>query len=274
MHAVFDEVNRTGSPVPIVSVILPFRNASATIGRALDSLAAQSFLEWEAVLVDDASVDGGAAVVATRAEIDQRIRLHRLPTNLGVAQARNYGIRAARGRWIAFLDADDRWHPDKLALQVPVLQAGTSIVFSSYERVSVDGEDLGTVAARARVAYRDALSGNPIGCLTAVWDRSRYGEAEFPILPMHEDYAFWLSLLRQGGEALGLPYVLATYQVSPTSLSGRKLRAARAVWSILRAEPGMTQPRLVLGFTTYVIRSVWRRLQPQRVGPKHDASPL
>ncbi|WP_180325175.1 glycosyltransferase family 2 protein [Cereibacter azotoformans] len=255
--------------VPAVSVIIPFHDALATLDRALDSLVAQSFTNWEAILVDDASRDGGAALAAARAEADPRIRLFHLPDNLGAAQARNHGIRAAQGRWIAFLDADDRWHPEKLARQVPLLQAGAPIVFTAYERVSAVGDSLGIVPARARVGYRDALSGNPIGCLTAVWDSARFGKAELPMLPMHEDYAFWLSLLRQGAEATGLPDVLAFYQVSPKSLSGRKLQAARAAWSILRAEPGMTLPLLVTGFAGYAAQALWRRRPSTQGVPAH-----
>ena len=260
----------TDQPAPAVSVIIPFHDAGATLERALDSLAAQSFTDWEAVLVNDASHDDGAALAAARCEADPRIRLLHLPQKLGAAEARNHGIRMARGRWIGFLDADDRWHPDKLARQVPVLQAGAPIVFSAYERVTTAGDSLGIVPARARVSYHDALSGNPIGCLTAVWDSARFGKAELPILPMHEDYAFWLSLLRQGAEAHGLPEVLAFYQVSPTSLSGRKFRAARAVWSILRAEPDMTLPRLLIGFAGYAAQALWRRRPSTQRVPKPD----
>lgn len=245
---------------PAVSVIMPCRNAAATLGAALDSLAAQSRTDWEVLVIDDGSQDDSAALAARRAALDPRIRPLATPGRLGVAGARNLGIAAARGRWIAFLDADDRWRPEKLALQLPVLQAGAPIVFSAYDRVDAAGRRLGTVPARPRVCYRDALGGNPIGCLTGIWDRSVFGQARMPELPMHEDYAFWLALLRSGACATGLPQVLAEYRVAAGSHSGHKRRAALAVWRILRAEPDLGWPQAASGFVRYALGAVARRI--------------
>lgn len=244
---------------PAVSVIIPVRNAAATLPATLDSLAGQSFQNWEALLIDDGSQDGSAALLADRAAADPRCRLLGDGCWRGVAGARNLGIRAARGRWIAFLDADDRWRPDKLAQQMPLLRAGVPIVFSSYDRVAADGTRLGTVRAAGRITYRDALAGNPIGCLTAIWDSARFGRAEMPALPLHEDYAFWLALLRSGAEARGLPQVLAEYRVAAGSHSGAKLRAARATWTILRSQAGLSLPRATLGFLRYGSAALCKR---------------
>lgn len=245
---------------PAVSVLVPFRDAAATLGATLDSLVAQSFPGWEALLIDDASQDGGPALAAARAAADPRFRLIRNDRRAGVAGARNIGIRAARGRWIACLDADDIWLPGKLAAQIPPLRAGAPLVFSSYARVDAAGRVLRVVAAPAHVRHADLLSGNPIGCLTAIWDSARFPGAEFPALPLHEDYAFWLRLLRDGACATGLPEVLAHYRVGAGSHSGRKLRAARATWSILRAEPGVGRLRATAGFLRYAAGAVLRRI--------------
>lgn len=245
---------------PAVSVLVPFRNAAATLGATLDSLAAQSLPQWEALLVDDASEDAGPALAAARAAADPRFRLIRTGARAGVAAARNLGIRAARGRFIACLDADDTWMPDKLAVQLPVLRAGAPLVFSAYARVDAAGRVLRVVGAPARVGHGDLLAGNPIGCLTAVWDSAQFPGAEFPALPMHEDYAFWLRLLRGGAIATGLPQVLARYRVAPASHSGRKWRAAGATWAILRAEPGVGPLRAAAGFACYAVRALGRRI--------------
>lgn len=247
-------------PVPAVSVIVPFRNAAATLGATLDSLAAQSLPDWEALLIDDASEDAGPALAAARAAADPRFRLIRTGARAGVAGARNLGIRAARGRWLACLDADDLWLPDKLALQLPVLRQGAPLVFSSYARVDAAGRVLRVVEARAHLCHADMLAGNPIGCLTAIWDSQRFAGAEFPALPLHEDYAFWLQLLRTGVCAVGLRPVLARYRVGAGSHSGQKLRAARATWSILRDEPGVGPWRAAAGFARYALKAVRHRL--------------
>lgn len=242
---------------------MPFRNAEKTLARAIKSISDQTFVDWEAVLVDDGSTDGSAAIAGQWAARDPRFRLLHMPRNLGAAQARNSGIRAARGRWIAFLDADDQWLSHKLTTQLPLLEAGAPIVFSAYERVDLQGRVLGVVSARKRVRYHDALHGNPIGCLTAVWDRNYFGPAQFPACAMHEDYAFWLMLLRGGAEARGVPDVLARYQVAAGSLSSHKLQAARAVWQILRAEPGLPLWQALGGFASYAGGALWRR-RPRR----------
>lgn len=215
-------------------------------------------------MIDDASTDGTAALAQARAAADPRIRLIRQPANAGVAAARNAGITAARGRYIAFLDADDRWRPEKLAVQLPVLQSGVPLVCSAYARQDAGGRPLGIARPPASIAYDQALGGNPIGCLTAIWDRQRFPDALMPALPLHEDYAFWLSLLRAGAQARGLPQVLADYTVSPTSHSGRKWQAARATWAILRAEPGLGLPGAARGFLIYGARVLGRAVRPRK----------
>ena len=251
----------SGQDGPRVSVVIPVFNAATTIRRAMDSVAAQGFTDWEALLVDDASTDDSVAIMTERAALDPRFRLIRLPRNQGVSNARNAGIAAARGRYIAFLDADDCWMPEKLDLQIPLLDSGVPLVCSAYRRVDPQGRDLGVVRPPERIVYARALGGNPVGCLTAIWDRERFPDARMPALSLHEDYAFWLSLLRDGAEGRGLPHVLAEYTVRPQSRSSRKRDAARATWRVLRGEPGIGLPRAVMGFVTYGTRSLWRWAQ-------------
>lgn len=244
---------------PKISVVIPFHNSETTLGKTLDSLVSQTMPDWEAILIDDASTDAGVVLVQERATKDPRLRLIQSTQQLGPARARNLGINNARARYVAFLDSDDLWFPDKLLVQLPVLEAGTAIVFSAYERVDSSGRVLRRISAQECVHYRDLLSGNPIGCLTAIWDREHFGHVQMPIVPMHEDYAFWLQLLRDGSWAIGLPQVLAQYRVSSKSHSGQKWRAARAFWTILRAEPNISFPRASLGFMRYATRAVLRQ---------------
>jgi teichuronic acid biosynthesis glycosyltransferase TuaG len=245
----------------LFSVIVPFRNAGATLVQTLRSLESQTCDAWECCLIDDASQDNSAALAADFVRKDPRFRLFpaQAPLPLGVAASRNKGIAAARGAYIAFLDADDLWLPAKLERQAEAFEAGADIVFSAYQRISSTGRPLGIVPALARVAYRDALSGNPIGCLTGAYRKARFPKARMPIRPLHEDYPFWLSLLKQDVVAVGLPEVLAQYRVSAGSHSAGKLRAMLAVWDILKAE-GLPPADRVRGFGGYVLRSLKNRL--------------
>ena len=248
--------------MPLFSVVLPFRDAEATLPEALRSLSAQTDGDWEALLIDDASRDGSVDLARAAAVRDPRLHLIHDPTRTtarGVAASRNLGIAAAQGRYLALLDADDRWLPEKLAHQRRAFEAGADIVFSAYRRIDEAGRPLGTVPARARVAWADALAGNPIGCLTGAWRRDRFPEARMPLRDMHEDYAFWLMLLRSGAVAQGLPEVLAEYRVRPGSVSADKRRAARAVWEIL-GEEELGWPRRSMGFLRYALGALARRV--------------
>lgn len=247
---------------PQFSVIIPFRDAESTLPEALATLAAQTEPDWEALLIDDSSRDGSVVLARTAAASDRRLRLLHEPaqkTARGVAATRNLGIAAARGAYVALLDADDRWMPEKLALQRKAFEEGADIVFSAYRRIDMAGRTLGEVPACARVTWTDALAGNPIGCLTGVWRRARFPHARMPLRDMHEDYAFWLALLREGAVAHGLPEVLAEYRVRPGSASADKRRTARAVWEIL-CDEGLPLPRRSLNFMRYAARALARRL--------------
>ena len=248
-------------PPPLFSVIIPFHDAAATLPEALASLCAQCEPDWEAILVDDASRDASLAMARAAALEDQRFRVIHHPQRhtRGAAASRNLGMEAARGQYLALLDADDRWLPGKLAAQARAFERGADIVFTSYRRIDPAGRDLGLVPARGRVAWSDALAGNPIGALTGAWRRERFAGARMPLRRIHEDYAFWLELLRSGAVAEGLPEVLAEYRVQPHSASANKWNAARAVWDILGTQ-GLSLPERSRNFIRYALRGIARRI--------------
>ena len=229
---------------PAVSVITAAHDAEATLAAAIGSVRAQTDPDWEMLIVDDASTDGTKELAAAWAARDPRIGVIARAENGGAAAARNEGIRAARGRFIAFLDADDRWRPEKLARQRAFMDArGAALSFTAYRREDGAGRDLGLVRVPAAVDYATLLKGNVIGCLTAVYDTRHFGKVEMPPLRKRQDYGLWLKLLRAGGVAHGLDEVLADYRVAPRSLSGNKLAAARGTWRLYREAEGLPLPR-------------------------------
>jgi len=245
---------------PLVSVVTPVWNAAATLQETVASVRAQSLGNWEILLVDDASTDGSRDLARGLAAADPRIRVIERESNGGAAAARNDAIRAARGRLIAFLDADDRWHPEKLARQAAVMAAGGhGLVFSAYRRVADDGTPLGVVRPPARVSRDELLRGNVIGCLTAVYDTAVFGKVEMPDLRRRQDYGLWLALLRQVPHAHGLPDVLADYRVHPASLSGGKLDSARATWALYREIEGLSRPRAAFYLGHNLARALVKR---------------
>ncbi len=247
---------------PVFSVIIPVHNAKATLGAALASLQAQTETRWEAFVIDDASTDGSLDLARAAAARDPRLQVIHYPQTRprGAAASRNLGIARAQGHYLALLDADDLWCPGKLAAQLAAFETGADIVFTSYRRIDPTGRDIGIVSAPARVTWTDALSGNPIGALTAAWRRARFPQARMPLRDMHEDYAFWLMLLRDGAVAQGLPEVFADYRVHAHSASANKARAARAVWSILGTQD-LSMSERARYFLRYASRSVSRRFR-------------
>lgn len=216
----------------VFSIVMPAFNAEATLEEAVASVAEQTYPLWELLIVDDASSDRSLEIAQRLAATDSRITVLSSPKNTGVAHARNIGLQSAKGRYIAFLDADDRWLPRKLELQMAEFTHGAKVVFGSYHRFTNHGT-CGTVWAKAKVTSQDMLRHNCIGNLTAAYDRNALGLALQEPTP-HEDYVMWYRLVALSGQAHGIHEPLACYRVATASLSGNKLRAARWHWDALR----------------------------------------
>jgi glycosyltransferase involved in cell wall biosynthesis len=219
----------------LVSVIMPVYNAETWLPCAVDSVLAQQHRRLELVAVDDGSRDGSIAILEAAAHTDARVRVLRQPHNGGVAAARNAGIAAAVGDYIAFLDADDWWHPAKLERQLAAMRANhAQVSYAAYWRVAEDGHVLSRVVPPARIDWHDMLASNFIGNLTGMYARS-LGDVPFRRIG-HEDYVFWLEQVRRAGSAVRVPDAepLAWYRVRERSLSANKLRAASWQWTIYR----------------------------------------
>lgn len=220
---------------PLVSVVMPAYNAEPTLPESMASVLGQTCADVELLVIDDRSVDGTWHCIERAAACDARIVALRMPRNGGVSAARNLGIDAARGQFMAFLDSDDRWHPRKLEIQLASMKRqGARLSYTGYRRVSEDRRLLSIVDPPSEVGYADMLKSNRIGNLTGLYDRA-LGDPRFRRIG-HEDYVFWLELVRRAGRAVradeGGP--LADYLVRKRSLSSDKYKAARWQWQIYR----------------------------------------
>ncbi len=244
-----------------VSVVMPAYNASVTLEASMRSALEQTHAAVELLVIDDRSTDATWELIQARAAADPRVVPIRQPRNGGVAAARNAGIEAATGRYIAFLDSDDCWYPDKLAIQLAAMRAeGVAVGYAAYERVDEAGRVLSRVRPPARAGYAEMLKGNCIGNLTGIYDRA-IGEPRFGAMG-HEDYVFWLGVVRMAGQAVCAQpdRMLASYLVRPGSLSANKLRAARWQWRIYRESERLGVVRAGWYFAHYAARAVGKRI--------------
>lgn len=204
----------------LVSIITPTYNAERTIASCIESVVAQTYQDWEMLITDDCSQDATVDIILRYAAADSRIRLFCQNENGGAGRARNNSIAEARGRYIAFLDADDRWMPAKLERQVSFMEeSGAKVCYSSYVTCDAVGNVKGIVPCPKRVSYRDILSDDRMGCLTLIYDAEALGKVFMPLMRRRQDWALKILLLQQCGFALGVPDTLAVYRVSDGSLS-------------------------------------------------------
>lgn len=243
-----------------VSVVMPAYNAAATLRASMDSVFAQTHADLELLVIDDCSMDATWALIEEASACEPRVVPIKMQQNGGVAAARNAGIEAAKGTHIAFLDSDDRWLPDKIALQLAHMQeTGAQISYTSYRRFDESGRELSVVCPPAEVDYADMLKSNRIGNLTGIYDRS-LGDVRFERIG-HEDYVFWLQLVRRAGIARRVPTSepLAEYLVRTGSLSADKRKAARWQWNIYRNVEGLDPIRAAWYFAHYATIAVMKR---------------
>lgn len=218
----------------MVSVIMPCYNSAAFIGLAIESVIAQTYQDWELIIIDDGSTDESVTLIRKYMQSEPRIQLYATGSPSGSpASPRNMGIRQASGRYIAFLDSDDAWLPGKLEQQLAYFDdPQVAIVFSFYEKISEAGERAGRVIkSPSEVKYKTLLLGNVIGCLTAIYDTAKVGKKYFEAVG-HEDYVLWLSILRGGFIAKNTCTLEALYRVRERSVSSDKLKVMWWDWFI------------------------------------------
>lgn len=270
----------------LVSIVMPAYNSESFVGEAIASVHSQTHAHWNLIVVDDCSSDGTARVAREWSRRDPRIAVVGSLANGGTAAARNVGLSHCHGRFVAFLDADDVWMPEKLEKQLSFMaERNADFSFTAYQKFGAEGLG-GVIVARPTVSWRDMLKGNRIGCSTVVLDARAFPRLRFPSglarrgeLPLwrslsdperrldlierggREDYALWLSLLRQRGLAYGLNEPLVRYRVHGASKTARKLRAIVAQWIVYRDFENIPPLGAAWYLAHYAVRGVIKALK-------------
>lgn len=249
----------------LVSIIVPVYNAEKFIRETMESVLAQTYPDWELLLVEDGSSDGSAKVIDSfiTEKQETRIRLIRQPSNQGAARARNRGLKEAQGRYIAYLDADDLWVPEKLQKQLLFMkEKDAAFVFTGYEFADENGIGLGKIVrVPTTLTYRQALSNTTIFTTTVMFDTEKISKSllDMPEIKS-EDTALWWKVLRMGYTAYGLDENLAKYRRAGRSLSSNKLEAIRRIWNLYRKAEGLGVARSMWHFCFWAMRAVRRRM--------------
>lgn len=242
-----------------VSIVTPAYNAARVIADAVASVRRQAYDDWEMLIVDDCSKDDTREVVARLAAEEARIRLIPQAQNGGPARARQAALDAATGRYIAFLDSDDYWLPEKLERQLRFMaETGAVLTYTEFRRISADGSREGRrVCVPAQLTYSDLLKNTAIATSTVIIDKAKAGPFAMTET-FYDDYALWLSILRRGHTAHGLKEDLMRYRVGAGSWSRNKLRSALWVWRTYRNVERLGVPRAAWCFAHYAWRAVFK----------------
>jgi len=237
----------------LVSVITPSYNVENYIAATIESVIKQTYANWELLITDDASTDATTQIIEAYQNKDPRIKLIKLDKNSGIATARNTSIKVSKGRFIAFLDADDVWYPEKLDLQIKfMLKKRAAVSFSSYRHINEDGQDLNIqVNALEVLTYSKLLKNNYIGNLTGIYDAHQLGKIYAPGLKKRQDWCIWLQALKQStSPAFGIPQPLANYCVRTNSVSRSTLQLLKYNFQVYHTFLGFN----VLKSTLFMLR--------------------
>jgi teichuronic acid biosynthesis glycosyltransferase TuaG len=252
----------------MVSIVIPVYNAEKYIAETIKSVLAQTYSDWELILVDDGSTDETIArITDVLLVVPDKVREHiyviHKEQNEGAAAARNTGLHKAKGRYLAFLDGDDLWLADKLEKQLAFMEkTGAAFSFTGYEF----GDEKAVSTGRAvhvppTLNYREALSRTVISTITVLFDMTVISKELLEMPPIKsEDTATWWRILRSGHTAYGLDEVTAIYRRYPHSLSADKLEAIRRIWNLYRRQEGLGLPYSLWNLAFWAVRAAWRRI--------------
>ncbi|WP_243388118.1 glycosyltransferase family 2 protein [Bacillus kexueae] len=242
----------------LVSIITPVYNAEKFLEETILSVQNQTYQNWELLLVDDVSTDNSVEIIEKYSKEDSRIKLIKLKENSGAAVARNTAIKAAEGRFVAFLDSDDKWHNEKLEKQIEfMLQNQYAFTFTNYRIITEDSYDTGKVVKVPKeIDYEGLLKNTIIGCLTVVLDKEKIGHFEMVNIRTRQDFVLWLDILKRGYKAYGLQEELAYYRKVKGSISSNKLKAAKRNWQVYREIEKISFLRSLWYFIMYATNAI------------------
>jgi glycosyltransferase involved in cell wall biosynthesis len=230
---------------PLVSVLMPVYNSSKFVSAAIESVLAQVYTHWELIIVDDASTDDTAAIVEKLSASHPKIKFLKLRVNQGPGFCRNKATEMARGAYIAFLDSDDLWAPEKLLVQLNfMLKNDCTVSLTSYLHIDEKGNLLNKrIKAMPTLSYKKQRSNNYIGNLTGMYHAASLGKITSPEIPKRQDWALWLEAIKRSKKpAKGIAQDLAFYRIRKDSVSANKVGLLKHNFNFYKNHLGYSIP--------------------------------
>lgn len=220
----------------LVSIITPCFNSEKFIAETIQSVQQQTYQNWEMIIVDDCSDDDTVSIIKSFAAKDERIRFSRLDKNSGAGIARETALSKAKGKYIAFLDADDLWKPLKLEKQLQFLKDNKlNFTFSFYDCIDEKGNSLNKrVEAPRNLSYYQLFFCNYVGNLTGIYDVNYFGKIAISTTRKRQDWMVWLTILKKVRKAKPVPESLAFYRIRDNSLSASKVDLLKHNFAVYR----------------------------------------
>lgn len=247
---------------PLVSVIMPCYNMERFVTETIASVQRQTYPHWELLIVDDASTDDTVETVKKIAEQDERIHFTEKTAHSGIADTRNLCIQMAQGPFLAFLDADDIWHPEKLEKQIGfMMERKVGFTYSAYDWIDEEGKPLDKcIHTIGDLDYETYLRNTIIGCSTVVVNKTITGDVVVPNFRTSEDSATWLNILKQGHLAYAIDEALVSYRIRQQSASSNKLKASADLWKVYRTNENLPFFKALYFFCCYAFNAIKKRL--------------
>lgn len=257
-------INEQISP-PLVSVIMPAYNAEKYIDEAIGSVVNQTLTNWELIVIDDCSSDLTYQKAQEQARKDSRICVVQNDSNSGVARTRNRGIDLAQGAYIAFLDSDDVWHPEKLHRQLKKMtDTDAQIGYCSYAIIGATGEKVkADYLVPEHMTFDDILKENAIQCSAMLIRADVVKRFKFNTEYFHEDYVLGLQILKNGYKASGCREILLNWRYVENSRSFNKWKSAKNRWKIYRNYLSLPLDKSMYLFVHYTAAGL-RKYFPKR----------
>jgi teichuronic acid biosynthesis glycosyltransferase TuaG len=237
----------------LVSIITPVYNSEKYIGETIKSVLSQTHINWEMLIADDCSLDNTSEVI--KEFNDSRIKYFKLDENAGAAVARNRALEKAQGKYIAFLDADDMWKPNKLEKQLKFMSKNNiGFSFTGYEILRDNANKV--IKVPHKLNYNQFMKNTLIGTLTVMLNTEIVGEVRLVNVKKDHDSMTWAKLLREGNYAYGLDESLAYYRKVEGSISNDKFKAAKNHWNNCRNIEKLSFPKCLYYFFFYGLNAV------------------